>query len=40
MVKSKILNFQQLRNVEHAKGMVQDLVLLLIHVHIVVVMGK
>ena len=40
MVKSKILNFQQLRNVEHAKGMVQDLVLLLIHVHIVGVTVK
>ena len=40
MGKSKILNFQQLKNVEHAKEMVQDLVLLLIHVHIVVVTVK
>ena len=40
MVKSKILNFQQLRNVEIVKEMVQDQALHLIHVHIVVVMGK
>ena len=40
MVKNKISNFQLLRNVEHAKEMVQDLVLLLIHVLIVVVTVK